>query len=377
MTTANAAAPGTNPETHKIASYPAFDWLRFVLASVVVLSHGGFEFLPFLNGGLAVSVFFALSGWLIGGILLRTQRAELPRFFFNRATRIWIPYVVAIILLYGTAVVYEGVNVYWFKYLLFDGTFTHQLFTTFPPAQYEMPLGGSGNQFWSISVEEQFYLFAPIIMLFLPAGKTLRIWLVIAVLALLTHVHAASVALGVCAAILDRDYQITQRRFVRLGAAVVAIFCAVLMNQMSEVAVYPAAPFFAVAVVLALSASGRRSKVAQFFGGVSYPLYLNHWIAAFVVHAFEKLILRSQLPFAGYVISDYLVAVAGTTVLYVLIDREIQRRRNDWFTPQRGRRLGITGYCLLAIGLVAGSAVYQYGPHAQAPVKTAQGGHVS
>jgi peptidoglycan/LPS O-acetylase OafA/YrhL len=40
---------------------------------------------------LAVQIFFALSGWLIGGILLRTDVQDLPRFYFNRATRIWIP----------------------------------------------------------------------------------------------------------------------------------------------------------------------------------------------------------------------------------------------------------------------------------------------
>lgn len=56
-----------NPEAEKVQSYPWFDLLRFVLASIVVLGHAGFTFAPFLTGGLAVSVFFALSGWLIGG----------------------------------------------------------------------------------------------------------------------------------------------------------------------------------------------------------------------------------------------------------------------------------------------------------------------
>ena len=70
-----------NPEEEKINSYPWFDWLRFILASIVVLSHADFQFAPFLTGKLAVSVFFALSGWLIGGILLRTEPYELPRFF--------------------------------------------------------------------------------------------------------------------------------------------------------------------------------------------------------------------------------------------------------------------------------------------------------
>ena len=76
-------------------SFPLFDWLRFILASVVALSHEGL-FVWDRAGNLAVQIFFALSGWLIGGILLRTERTGLPRFYFNRATRIWIPYFGAI-----------------------------------------------------------------------------------------------------------------------------------------------------------------------------------------------------------------------------------------------------------------------------------------
>src|SRR6266508_6836356 len=85
-----------NPEAAKLSSYPLFDWLRFVLASAVVLGHTKIiTWSP--AGNLSVQVFFALSGWLIGGILLETKRDELPRFFFNRTTRIWLPYFFAIL----------------------------------------------------------------------------------------------------------------------------------------------------------------------------------------------------------------------------------------------------------------------------------------
>lgn len=59
--------------------YPWFDWLRLVLALLVVSSHEGI-----LNGfreagNFGVQVFFALSGWLIGGFLLDRGPADLPR----------------------------------------------------------------------------------------------------------------------------------------------------------------------------------------------------------------------------------------------------------------------------------------------------------
>src|SRR5690349_15809326 len=67
-----------NTEAKKTQECALFDWLRFLLASAVVLAHEGVFGWPQI-GNLAVQVFFALSGWLIGGILLRTKPAELPR----------------------------------------------------------------------------------------------------------------------------------------------------------------------------------------------------------------------------------------------------------------------------------------------------------
>lgn len=134
-----------NPEARKIASYPLFDGLRFVLASVVVLVHADVHFPAPIDGNLAVRVFLALSGWLIGGILLETQRSELPRFFYNRATRIWCPYFATMILLYATAALFRGIDLNWFKYLFYDATFTHYTWTVFPRASAEMPLQGTAT----------------------------------------------------------------------------------------------------------------------------------------------------------------------------------------------------------------------------------------
>ena len=138
-------------------SFPYFDWLRFVLASAVALFHE--RIIPWEQASnFAVQVFFALSGWLIGGILLRSDRSALPRFYFNRATRIWIPYVVAVAVLYLLAAAREPVTSAFFQFLAFDLTFTHNYFIDIVPSVVAtMPLKGTGNHFWSISVEEQFY----------------------------------------------------------------------------------------------------------------------------------------------------------------------------------------------------------------------------
>ena len=365
-------AAKANPEGEKLRDYPWFDWLRFVLASVVVFSHAGFTVLPFLSGGLAVSVFFALSGWLIGGILLRTTLPELPRFFFNRATRIWIPYGVAILLLYSAAAVREGVDFFWLKYLVLDVTFTHQLFTFFPEAAYEMPLDGSGNHFWSLSLEEQFYLLAPLVMLLLRLGKTLALWVVLSIASVALGLMAAPVVLGVCAAVLQRDHRIADSRLVRLAAVAVVVLSGVALAQGWPLSWRIGMPLFSVAMVLATAIPGRRSRVGMFLGGLSFPLYLNHWLGLALVHGTAKHAGFADLPALPLV--SFLVAVLITVPLYWFVDRWVQKRRNGWYSPRLGRRLGATAYALVLSGLVAGTLMHLYGPHGVVPddVRAAQ-----
>lgn len=352
-----------NPEAEKVQAYPGFDWLRFALASIVVLGHSGFQFAPFLDAGLAVKIFFALSGWLIGGILLRTERKEMPRFFFNRATRIWIPYAVAILLLYSVAALKEGIDFFWLKYLLLDVTFTHQLYNFFPAAQFEMPMDGSGNQFWSIAVEEQFYLLAPIVMLFLPRGKSLLLWLPIAIVTLALDWNTASASLGVCAVILQRDYRLAEKPLARIAAALVAIGSAVAMTLTG--ANYITGPLFAVAAIVLLAMPGKRRSIALIAGGLSYPLYLNQWIASFAVN----FIVHRFLPLGqgAHIILVYLVSILMALCLYWVIDRPIQLYRGAWYTPVRGRALGVIAYSLVGIGIVTGGLIHIYGPHGVVP----------
>lgn len=354
---ADARAVQGESEAQKITSYPMFDWLRFVLASTVVLHHADFRIAPFLTGNVAVQVFFALSGWLIGGILLRTSAGELPRFFFNRATRIWIPYGLAIILLYGVAAAREGVGFYWIKYLILDVTFTHQLFTFFPAARAEMPLDGSGNQFWSIAVEEQFYLIAPLIILFAPKGRSLLVWAPVAAVTTGLGWNAAPISLGVCAAIVESTTAFSAKKWTQLVALAVAAFCAVIMASGT---LHVVVPVFALAVVLAASRPGPRSSVALIAGGLSYPLYLNHWIGVFAINFIGNRIVH--LNYSVFVVAQYILNIAVAFGLYWVIDRQIQLSRHHWYSPRLGRGLAISAYALVATGLVLGPLMHIYGP---------------
>jgi peptidoglycan/LPS O-acetylase OafA/YrhL len=158
-------------QSAKTGSFPLFDWLRFALASMVALSHEGL--IAWGNAGnFAVQVFFALSGWLIGGILLRTKLHDLPTFYYNRGTRIWIPYAFAVAAIYLLSAARDPLTTDYFKFLFYDSTFTHNWFIPkIPDVIDKMPLRGTGSHFWSISVEEQFYLAAPLLIVLLPFGR--------------------------------------------------------------------------------------------------------------------------------------------------------------------------------------------------------------
>jgi peptidoglycan/LPS O-acetylase OafA/YrhL len=331
--------------------YPAFDYLRFFLAAMVVAAHTGFS--PWeRTGNLAVRVFFALSGWLIGGILLRSKREDLPRFYFNRATRIWIPYFAAIILLFGLSAAREPITWRWLELLLYDVTFTFNWFTELPDAytaMADLPLNGNGGHFWSICVEEQFYLVAPIFIIFMPRlGRSLLAWLLISIVLVISTNEFAPISVGVTAAI-SRDRYGDWHLAKRATTLILLIFgiTATLLPFFFLIV----SPIFAVTIILLLARTGARSTPGEFFGGISYPIYLNHWFGAVLAHAAAKHFMpNAPMPIFGFVLGILVGAI-----MYLLIDRNVMKGRASYFTDASGKTIALLGYSLVTFGIMFGA----------------------
>ena len=323
-----------------------------MLASTVVLDHAGA--LPWAqSGNFAVQIFFALSGWLIGGILLAGEPKFLSLFYFNRVTRIWIPYFAAVAVLYLVSLIREPITQQWLRYLFFDVTFTHNWFSTSVWGLTHMPLDGTGNHFWSISVEEQFYLLAPLVVYSTRFGRTPLPWLVIfLVLIGIRQTDFASIAAGVGAASLRRergDWHLGRSAVVSLAFIGVISFAAAFFIYFYVV------PFAAISIVLLTARPGRRGKIGTLLGAISYPMYLNHWMGAFGAHAITRHLIPALAGFYGLL--AYLGGVVAGTLAYFAIDANVIPRRSRWYSSRLGIAAASAAYLLLICGLVFGVTV--------------------
>ncbi len=178
LSDADETAPQAAPAT---AHRAEIDGLRAIAVLAVVFYHFG---VPGVGGGfVGVDIFFVISGFLIGGILWRekqaTGRLALGAFFMRRIRRLAPAYFVmaAAVLAVGASILLPGdfretakgviaatvylSNILFFRQSgYFDGAAEDKLML----------------HTWSLSVEEQFYLFLPLLFLVFGRSKTLMIW---------------------------------------------------------------------------------------------------------------------------------------------------------------------------------------------------------
>jgi peptidoglycan/LPS O-acetylase OafA/YrhL len=342
-------------DTPTMVVYPLFDLLRIALAISVVISHSEvIETLALAN--ISVEVFFCLSGFLIGSILIKTPFHELPRFYFNRVTRVWVPFFFAILIIYIASLVKDGYAYNLFPSFLYDVTFTHNIFISpylGSTHAIDLPLGGAANHVWSISVEEQFYLLSPIILAATCGAIRSAFWGLITIVAIFSESQFGSIALGVLAAI---HFQAIEPMYRRRGSRLCLAAAALILFPlaMSESVRLPlVAPFLSVAIILLAAVPGKRTALTSFLGGISYPVYLNHGIVARLIdHA--AVATGFELSPAESLIK-IVAGIAAGALAYLAIDRPVMSRRGAFYSPKRGKALAASAYLLFGVGLCVGA----------------------
>ena len=150
---------------------PQIDGLRALAVLPVVLFHAGFE--SFKGGFVGVDIFFVVSGYLITLIILKDlskDKFKITNFYIRRARRIlpilffitFVSLVVSLFLMTNEQIKFfsqQAISVVFF----FSNFFFWENTGYFSANSELQPLLHT----WSLGVEEQFYIFFPIFLLFI------------------------------------------------------------------------------------------------------------------------------------------------------------------------------------------------------------------
>lgn len=342
---------------------PEIDGLRAVAVLLVIIYHA--ELTTFLPGGfIGVDIFFVISGFLITNIIYseQTKRAfSLKRFYLRRIKRILPAFFIVcfITLLAGYFLLWPSDYVGLSKSFISTVFFVSNIYfwsTTkdkggyFDSSTDQVPLLHT----WSLSVEEQFYIFWPIALFVLAkitSKKILTVTIAIATLASFslaewaasTHAEAAyywlptragELLIGALIVFLPQPAQWissnkVMRELIPLIAFLMLLLPAFILTTSSHFpGVNALIPCFGAALFIYFrQPEGSKiqfilsSKLAVGVGLISYSLYLWHWpIIAFTNY------LDIEKP-----ISVKIFMLAMSFVLSILSWRfiEVPFRRSD------------------------------------------------
>ena len=307
---------------------PQIQALRAFAAMLVVIYHAGIT----SGGYIGVDIFYVISGYLITGLLLReldkTGTLGLRAFYLRRVKRLlptsfFVLFITAITAwyLYPTSMRADlgkdiaAAGIYISNYLFAFWQMDYQNLSAIPPVVIH---------YWSLAVEEQFYLFWPFIILALyKKGGRRRVGqgvVAISIASFLFSLYQTSVEpiwafyslptraweLGVGALLLYIPARIKfSQNYLWIALALFIYGTFIFRDSTPFPGTAALVPVFATAISLAAVHSWPKilnrvgtHRVIQWLGEISYPLYLWHWPLLVIpavylgrgLHIYEKLI---------------------------------------------------------------------------------------
>ncbi len=286
----------------RLRHVPALDGLRGLAVAAVLCFHSE---LPWARGGfLGVSAFFTLSGFLITSLLLverdATRAVDLGAFWARRARRLLPAAYAALtgIVIFG-AFVADGDQIRGLRAdvlaalgyvanwrFLIDGRSYADLFRTPSPVQH----------FWSLAIEEQYYLFFPLLvvgLLALGRGRRRPLAIVLGALA------SGAIVLSTSFEATDRIYYGTDTRAAELLAgALLALAVTGRAAPSRRVArlLLEATGLVALAVMLLMWSRTSQSDTWLYDGGFALHALLATAVIAAAVHATVLPALLASVP---------------------------------------------------------------------------------
>lgn len=354
---------------------PDIDGLRAVAVMLVVLYHAFPQAMP--GGFVGVDIFFVISGFLITGIIAREldqRRFSLLGFYNRRIRRIFPALIVVLsaVLVLGFLWMLPAAYAQLSADVFASAAFVANIALWLQSGYFDVEAAKKPLlHLWSLGIEEQFYLFWPLILM-LAARLRLSLLAVASVIGIASF--ALNVALigvspvatfylpftrawellagGMLACGWSRIGQTEMASNLRagIGIALVAVAAAILDTNRAFPGWWAVLPVLGGALLLsAPHAWGCRHVLASpatvWVGLISYPLYLWHWplLVFFALIKFAPLTLLERGLIVGLSI-----ALAWATYRFVEIPFRFGR-------PSRARLLSLGGG--MALMAVAGAIV--------------------
>lgn len=153
---------------------PSLDGMRAVAVMIVFVAHAGLSHV--VPGGFGVTVFFFLSGYLITTLLRREYEQHgtisFSKFYLRRVYRIFPPlYLVLAILIALQLSGFLRQEMTWTAVAAQVFHLTNYYLITYPTVE-AAPVVPHTVPFWSLAVEEHFYLLFPLALLLLLRGRS-------------------------------------------------------------------------------------------------------------------------------------------------------------------------------------------------------------
>ncbi|WJL94608.1 acyltransferase family protein [Microbacterium sp. ET2] len=400
----------SSPTADPPRRYAGLDGMRAVAVALVVIYHLFPVMLP--GGFIGVDVFFVISGFLITSLLLREHarngRIALVGFWRRRARRL-LPALALVVLVCSSAALLVGgdVLVRLGAQVLGAATFSYNW----------VSLAGDGGyfsaatpelfrNFWSLAVEEQFYVVWPIVLplfLLVPrawarAGASVLLaaasaaWMAVLVTSGLgtpggdltrvyfgTDTHAFGILLGVALAfatthVLSRPETSRPRWTGAVGAA--AISGLVLLSFLAPVdgaVTFPgalvAASLLSAAAIIAGVWPGSRfgpaldAQPLRWIGDRSYGIYLWHWpILVLLLAGLQGTGAEAGVP-GSVGLTALVLTLVAAELSYRFVETPVRRHGFRGSLRLLGRalragagaRIGAVTAGAVAIALVAGT----------------------
>ncbi len=283
---------------------PALDGLRAFAIILVMMSHSNFRL--FGNGGIGVTLFFALSGFLITTLLLeefeKNKNISFKAFYIRRTFRLFPALYVLLLVITLYSFVFNPIK---FPEILPEIIASSLYVYNFAWVWNIKPV--ILYHTWSLGVEEQFYLLWPLLLYFFIKNKALKLatyFLIIIILFLwvinifnllniqffkiLSSIFDESIFLGCLLAILRWRGKLNCviHRFWLFFCVISIVLIGAVSNEMLgnfNPTLHKLVGVFACVIILHLINSSNgidytifSNRIMVYLGKISYSLYLWH-----------------------------------------------------------------------------------------------------